>query len=537
MESRENQTIAAVSTAPGQGGISIIRISGPEAIEIADRIFVFGRKNIVKGQGDPSQPLQTRRKKPGKRLADQPGFTVHYGYIADRKNSGNYSVNHSINTSDNISGSVSGNLSTSLSENVSGSISGQFSDNMSLTNSFEIVDEVLVTLMRAPHSYTTEDTVEINAHGGLLVTKRILDLVFRAGAVPAEPGEFTRRAFLGGRIDLSEAEAVMEIISAENDKALHAAVSRLRGRLAGQIRTLRSRLLDESAYLEAAMDDPEHYDISDYGGTLRLHIGSVLDEIRALIDHFDEGRVMTEGIRTVILGRPNAGKSSVMNMLIGHDRAIVTDIAGTTRDILEEKLLIRSSSGNISLIITDTAGIHETDDPVEKIGIDRAMKAAGDADLILYVCDSSVPLTDDDRRILALSEHTKMIILLNKSDLPAVLTEEGLREMGIGIPVLTISAKLETGKEELADLLSDMFFRGEIAQNDQLLITNRRHYESLKRAETSLESVLEAQSAGIPEDLITIDIMEAYRQLGYILGEEIDDDLADRIFEKFCMGK
>ena len=396
----------------------------------------------------------------------------------------------------------------------------------------EVLDEVLVLLMRGPHSYTAEDTVEIDCHGGRLVMQRILDLVIKNGARPAEPGEFTKRAFLNGRIDLSQAEAVMDLIQSRNRMALKSSVSQLQGSVRQQIEKLRSQILYETAFLEAALDDPEHISLDGYSEELLKKVEVICGEIDKLLKSSESGRILKEGIKTVILGKPNAGKSSLLNVLLGEERAIVTEIEGTTRDVLEEQLQL----GDLSLLLLDTAGIRSTEDIVEQIGVDRARKQAEDADLILYVADSSRPLNESDEEILSLLEGKKSLVLLNKSDLEPVVTPEIMRER-TKHKVLLISAKEEQGIRELEEEIRSLFFQGEVDFNDEILITNARHKAALQDARASLSMVKESIQNGMPEDFYTIDLTDAYQALGRILGEEMGEDLINEIFGKFCMGK
>ena len=396
----------------------------------------------------------------------------------------------------------------------------------------EVLDEVLVLLMRGPHSYTAEDTVEVDCHGGRLVMQRILDLVIKNGARPAEPGEFTKRAFLNGRIDLSQAEAVMDLIQSRNRMALKSSVSQLQGSVRQQIEKLRSQILYETAFLEAALDDPEHISLDGYSEELLKKVEVICGEIEKLLKSSESGRILKEGIKTVILGKPNAGKSSLLNVLLGEERAIVTEIEGTTRDVLEEQLQL----GDLSLLLLDTAGIRSTEDIVEQIGVDRARKQAEDADLILYVADSSRPLNESDEEILSLLEGKKALVLLNKSDLEPVVTPEIMRER-TKHKVLLISAKEEQGIRELEEEIRSLFFQGEVDFNDEILITNARHKAALQDARASLSMVKESIQNGMPEDFYTIDLTDAYQALGRILGEEMGEDLINEIFGKFCMGK
>ena len=456
---RESDTIAAISTALSNSGIGIIRISGGEAIAVADRIFRNGKK----------------------RLSEVPSHTVHYGVIHD------------------------GDL---------------------------ILDEVLVLVMRGPHSYTGEDTVEIDCHGGVLVMKRILEAVIRYGAVPAEPGEFTKRAFLNGRMDLSQAEAVMDVICAKNEYARKSSICQLKGSVSRKVRELRGIVLYQMAYIESALDDPEHISLDGYGEELRKILNPVIDDVEQMIRTSDNGRIISEGIRTVILGKPNAGKSSLMNVLVGEERAIVTDIAGTTRDMLEEQIRL----GDVYLQLIDTAGIRETADIIEQIGVSRAKEAAEEADLIIYVVDGACMLDENDEKIMDMIRNRRAIILLNKTDLDLVVGKEYLEEK-TGHPVIAVSAREETGIEELEKMVSDLFLQGKIDFNDEVVITNVRHKRALENTRDSLKMVIKGIEEGVPEDFLTIDLMEAYEKLGLIIGESVEEDLVDEIFGKFCMGK
>lgn len=395
-----------------------------------------------------------------------------------------------------------------------------------------MVDEVLVMIMKGPGTYTGEDTVEINCHGGVLTMKKVLETVIKYGARPAEPGEFTKRAFLNGKLDLSQAEAVMDVISAKSEYALKSSLSQLKGSVQRSIKGIREKLIYHIAYIESALDDPEHISVDGYGEDLEMDIRPIRREIEHLLRTSDEGKMIHEGIKTVILGKPNAGKSSLLNLLVGEEKAIVTDIAGTTRDILEEHIMLHG----ISLKMIDTAGIRDTEDTVEKIGVDRAKASAQDADLILYVVDASVPLDENDKGIIQLLKDKKAIVLLNKSDLDPVVHEAVLKEM-LDAPVLWISAKEETGITELEETIKSLFFTGEINFNDEVYITNIRHKTALTEANNSLQLVLDSIEMGMPEDFYTIDLMSAYESLGRIIGESVEDDLVNEIFSKFCTGK
>lgn len=454
-------TIAAVATAMAPSGIGIVRISGPEAVAVADRIY--------------------RGTKRTKRLSEQPSHTIHYGYIADGE---------------------------------------------------ETVDEVLVMLMLGPRSYTGEDTVEIDCHGGVLAVKRVLETAVKYGARPAEPGEFTKRAFLNGRIDLSQAEAVMDVIAAKNEYALRSSLGQLKGAVRERIQEIRSALLYEVAFIEYALDDPEHISTEGYGDRLEAVVREQRKKIERLLATADEGKMMQEGIKTVIVGKPNAGKSSLLNLLIGEEKAIVTDIAGTTRDVLEETVNLRG----ITLRLLDTAGIREAADKVERIGIERAKEHARDADLILYVADSSVPLDENDAEILSMIYGRKAIILLNKNDLNAAVSEEELRDRTDTL-VLSVSAKEGEGIDALEEAIEELFFSGALTFNDEVYITNVRHKRLLEEAAESLEQVQESISLGMPEDFFSIDLMNAYESLGAIVGESVGEELVNEIFGKFCTGK
>jgi len=456
----KTDTIAAVSTAMTDAGISIVRVSGEDAIAVVDKIY--------KGKKE-------------KKISEQKTHTIHYGYIVDGE---------------------------------------------------ETIDEVLVMLMRGPHSYTGEDTVEINCHGGVYVTKRILETVLKYGARPADPGEFTKRAFLNGKMDLSQAEAVIDVIHSQNEYALQSSVNQLRGSVQKVIRQIREKILYHTAFIETALDDPEHISVDGYGETLEKVVDELLVKMERLIDTADDGRIMREGINTVIVGKPNAGKSSLLNVLLGEDRAIVTNIAGTTRDVLEEHIQLRG----ISLNIMDTAGIRNTEDVVEKIGVDKARSYAEEADLIIYVVDASVPLDDNDIEIIHMIQNKKAVILLNKSDLSTVINKKELK-VWINKPMIEISTKEETGIHELEETLEHMFYKGEISFNNEVYITNVRHKAALQDAYASLEKVKESIENQMPEDFFTIDLMDAYESLGSITGETVGEDLVNEIFSKFCMGK
>ena len=399
----------------------------------------------------------------------------------------------------------------------------------------EILDEVMAAVMKAPNSYTKEDTVEINCHGGVLIVQKVLETVLRNGARLAEPGEFTKRAFLNGRIDLAKAEAVMDIIHSRNEFALKSSMKQLKGSISDCIRQMREEILYEIAFIESALDDPEHISTEGYPEKLLPKIGDLLLRCNKLIDSADDGKVLKEGINTVIVGKPNAGKSSLMNLLVGEEKAIVTEVAGTTRDVLEESIRLHG----IGLNIIDTAGIRSTEDVVEKIGVERALKIASDADLILYVVDSSVALDESDEEILDLIRGKKCIVLLNKTDLVPVVEEEELRKKlrDAEISVIRTSTRDNTGIEEFENTIKEMFFSGALSMNEEVIITNMRHKQALEEARDSLLMVKKSLEDEMPEDFYSIDLMSAYASLGYIIGEEVGEYLVNEIFSKFCMGK
>jgi len=457
-----NETIAAISTSPmGNGGIGIVRISGSQAVEIADKLFVS--------------------KKSDKKLADVASHTVHFGNI--------------------------------IFEN-------------------EIIDEVLVIVMKAPNTYTKEDIVEIDCHGGIFVMKKILSAVIESGARPADPGEFTKRAFLNGRIDLSQAEAVIDVINSETEYALKSSVSQLNGILFSKIKEIRERILDNIAFIEAALDDPEHISLDNFVDELTENVDNCVDNLQKLCITSDNGRIIKDGVKTVILGKTNAGKSSLLNLLAREERAIVTEIEGTTRDILEEHINI----DGLLLNLIDTAGIRNTQDIVEKIGVSKAKEYAKDADLIIYVVDASRNLDENDKEILELIKEKKVIVLLNKIDIDTVIDGDQMKEF-IQCPIISISAKLQIGIDVLGKTIKDMFFDGEVNFNDEIYITNLRQKNLLNEAVKSLILVKGSIEMGMPEDFFTIDLMNAYEQLGKVIGEAVEEDLVNQIFSKFCMGK
>ena len=454
-------TIAAIATSTmSSGGISVIRLSGEDAIKIANKIF-----KSVKGI----------------KLTDVASHTVHYGHIVSNE---------------------------------------------------KVIDEVLVIVMRAPNTYTREDVVEIDCHGGIHVTRKVLEACIDAGASPAQPGEFTKRAFLNGRIDLSQAEAVIDVINSKNDYALKSSVNQLDGVLSRKIRKIREIIINHVAYIEAALDDPEHISLDNYVDNVKNDVDNCVNIVDNLVKNAENGRIMRDGINTVILGKTNAGKSSLLNALAKEERAIVTDIEGTTRDALEEQINI----GGITLNLIDTAGIRKTEDIVENIGVEKAKKIALNADLIIYVVDGSRPLDNNDTEIMELIKEKKVIVLLNKSDIGQIVSKNDLNCLSC-YDIISISAKEETGLDKLEDSIKNLFFTGNITSNEEIYITNARHKSLLKEALNSLKLVSEGIDNGVSEDFLTIDLMNGYEKLGLIIGEAVEDDLADQIFSKFCMGK
>ena len=419
-----------------------------------------------------------------KKLSEEKSHTVHYGYIVD-------------DTKEN-----------------------------------KIIDEVMVLIMRAPNTYTREDTVEIDCHGGVLVMQKILDTVVCHGARPAEPGEFTKRAFLNGRIDLTQAESVMDVISSKNEFALKSSISQLQGSLQKEIKELREKIIYEIAFIESALDDPEHINIDGYGQKLKTVAEECKERIEHLLDTADNGKILKEGIDTVIVGKPNAGKSSLMNVLLKKERAIVTDIAGTTRDVLEEQMNLNG----ITLNIIDTAGIRDTEDIVEKIGVDKAKDYLVNADLIIYVVDSSTPLDENDGKIMEMIKDRTALVLLNKSDLDTVTTEEMIASH-LDQKIIKVSMKENQGVDELENAIKELFFHGKVELNDEVYITNARHKAALSNAKDSLNMVLDSIAMEMPEDFYSIDLMNTYEELGNILGESLGEDLVNEIFSKFCTGK
>ena len=454
-------TIVAIATGMGNSGIGIIRISGDEAISIADKIFVANNSS--------------------KKLSTMESYTAAYGLISYEN---------------------------------------------------EIYDEAIALVMKAPKSYTTEDVVEFDCHGGIIILKRIVELIISLGARIAEPGEFTKRAFLNGRIDMSQAESIMDLIHSKNEMAVKSSINHLRGSLKNEIMTIREKLLYNIAYIESALDDPENYSLDGYSDKLRNDVDNMLISIKNLLKTSENGRIITEGIKTVIVGKPNAGKSSVLNMLLGEERAIVTDIEGTTRDTLEECI----NMDGITLNIVDTAGIRDTNDIVEKIGVDKAIDTIDEADLILYIVDGSTCLNENDEKIIDSIKGKTVITLINKNDLEKNVDTLWITSR-LDTDLVYISAKNHTGKKELSDLIKSKFLSNDISYNDELYITNLRHKNLLSDCIEALEKVIESIDMQMGEDFFTIDMMQAYSSLGKIIGEELEDDIVNKIFEEFCMGK
>lgn len=459
----EFDTIAAISTPPGEGAISIVRLSGDQAVQLADKVYQSGNK----------------------RLSEVPSHTIHYGHIVDPKSN-------------------------------------------------QLVDEVMVSVMRAPKTFTREDVVEINCHGGIVVVNQILQLLLREGARLAEPGEFTKRAFLNGRVDLSQAEAVMDLIRAKTDKAMGLALNQLDGNLSALIRSLRQEILETLAQVEVNIDYPEYDDVEELTTKLLLEKAQMIQQrIQALLATSKQGKVLREGLSTAIIGRPNVGKSSLLNLLLREEKAIVTDIAGTTRDVIEEYVNVRG----VPLKLIDTAGIRETEDVVERIGVERSRKALAEADLILFVLNQSEPLTAEDEQLLEATSGLKRIILLNKTDLPAQLEQEKLKKLIENEPVFSISVAKNDGLDRLESAISDLFFSGETGERDATYVSNTRHIALLEKASLSLEEVIAGIDAGMPVDLVQIDMTRCWDYLGEVVGDSVQDELITQLFSQFCLGK
>lgn len=456
----KSETIAAIATPAHNSGIGIIRISGNEAIYIADKIF----KSVKE-----------------KKLVNQKTHTMHYGHIMEGKT---------------------------------------------------IIDEVLISVMKAPNTFTREDVVEINCHGGAIVLRKVLELVISNGASLAEPGEFTKRAFLNGRIDLSQAEAVIDIINAKTEMALKSHVNQLDGFISKKVIEIREEIIQLIAHIEANIDYPE-YDIDELEDTNIINtINKIIVETMKLLKSADNGKIISEGIKTVIVGKPNVGKSSLLNAVLREQRAIVTEVAGTTRDTLEEFVNVNG----ISLNIIDTAGIRETNDIVESIGVEKSIKNVKDADLILFVMDASQRIDEEDLEIVRLMEGKQIITILNKIDLDVKTSLEDVKKLIKG-EIIDISAKENVGIDKLEKCLVDMFFHGDINYNDDVYITNVRHKNALEKGIESLELVNKSIKIGMPEDCYSIDLKNAYEYLGEILGESVSDDVINQIFSRFCLGK
>lgn len=467
----EEKTIVGIASAAG-GGIGIIRVSGSESMKIVDSIFHPGKFNNEENEALIDKSY----------LQQQKSHTIHYGFIIDGNN--------------------------------------------------EVVDEVMVSVMKAPATYTREDVVEINCHGGNYILQRVMQLLLEKGAFLAEPGEFTKRALLNGRIDLSQAEAVMKMISSKNEFALQSAVKQLEGSVSKYIQQIREQILYEMGRIESALDDPEHYDLTGYSDELFDKTEQQIVSLQRLLDRFENGRMKSEGINTVIVGKPNAGKSSLMNILLDEDRAIVTDIAGTTRDALQESVRL----GGLMLNLIDTAGIHNTEDTVEKIGVDRAKQYIEQADFILFVVDGSEEWSDEDEQIIPLIAQKKGVILLNKADLKAKVSEQLLKDK-LSWDTIAFSNETKQGLQQLEQYITDKFERGDLQFNDQICLTSIRHKNAVMQAVNALHRVEQSIKDGMPEDFFTIDLMEAYQQLGLINGDTATEDLVNKIFEEFCMGK
>jgi len=460
---QEFDTIAAISTPPGEGAISIVRLSGEKAIAIADRIFQAGTKT----------------------LAQVPSHTIHYGHIVDPE------------------------------EN-------------------RLMDEVMLSVMKKPRTFTREDVVEINCHGGIVVVNQLLQLVLRQGARLAEPGEFTKRAFLNGRVDLSQAEAVMDLIRAKTDKAMNLAVNQLDGNLSHLIRTLRQEILETLAQVEVNIDYPEYDDVEELTTRLLLEKATMVKgQIQALLATAQQGKILREGLSTAIIGRPNVGKSSLLNHLLREEKAIVTDIAGTTRDVIEEYVNVRG----VPLKLIDTAGIRETEDVVEKIGVERSRKALAEAELILLVLNQSEGLTQEDKQLLELTAGSRRIILLNKTDLEPKLAPAELVQYAADEPIFSVSVLTNEGLDQLEQAIADLFFGGKTTDKDASYLSNTRHIALLENAVQSLSEVIQGIEAGMPVDLVQIDMTRCWDYLGEVVGDSVQDELITQLFSQFCLGK
>ncbi len=462
MKALNEDTITAISTPLGAAGLGIVRMSGPQAIDIGDKIF---------------------RAKNKKKLQQADNYTVHYGYIVD-------------------------------------------------PDTEKKIDEVLVIIMKRPHSFTGEDIVEFDCHGGMVPLKRVLDLLIDNGARMAEPGEFSRRAFLNGKLDLAQAESIIEVINSKTEKGLDIAMNHLTGKLSSKINALKNRVLKLLAHLEAAIDFPEDEIEGFKVSELEKRIQRIRNSIQELLATSREGKIYQEGIKTVIVGKPNVGKSSLLNTLLEEKRAIVTDIPGTTRDVIEEYINLEG----IPLKIIDTAGIRETEDMVEKIGVERTRDFLKEADLVLMMLDVSQGITKDDLRVYNLIKGKPVIVVVNKTDLPPALSEEKVKKHFPEHLLLWISIKEEKGLENLKEaIVSEVFNTG--VESEQVLITRSRHEEALKEALKASNRVYNSYKQGLPYDFLTIDLKECFNKLGEITGETVDEDIIDRIFSDFCLGK
>ncbi|PTO37736.1 tRNA uridine-5-carboxymethylaminomethyl(34) synthesis GTPase MnmE [Enterococcus mundtii] len=459
----EFDTIAAISTPPGEGAISIVRLSGDQALTIASKVYQSGNKQLL----------------------DVPSHTIHYGHIVDPK-------------------------------------------------SEQLVDEVMVSVMRTPRTFTREDVVEINCHGGIVVVNQILQLLLREGARLAEPGEFTKRAFLNGRVDLSQAEAVMDLIRAKTDKAMGVALNQLDGNLSALIRSLRQEILETLAQVEVNIDYPEYDDVEELTTKLLLEKAQMIQQrIEVLLATSQQGKVLREGLSTAIIGRPNVGKSSLLNHLLREEKAIVTDIAGTTRDVIEEYVNVRG----VPLKLIDTAGIRETEDIVEQIGVARSRKALAESELILLVLNQSEPLTIEDEQLLEATKGLKRIILLNKTDLPKQLEEDKLLSLIEDEPVFAVSVANNEGLDRLETAISELFFSGQTGERDATYVSNTRHIALLEKAAISLQEVIAGIDAGMPVDLVQMDMTRCWDYLGEVVGDSVQDELITQLFSQFCLGK
>ncbi|AXC55096.1 tRNA uridine-5-carboxymethylaminomethyl(34) synthesis GTPase MnmE [Bacillus subtilis] len=457
-------TIAAISTPMGEGAIAIVRLSGPEAIQIADRIY--------KGPK-------------GKTLSSVESHTIHYGHIVDR-------------TSDRV------------------------------------VEEVMVSVLKAPRTFTREDVIEINCHGGIVTVNQVLQLALREGARLAEPGEFTKRAFLNGRIDLSQAEAVMDLIRAKTDRAMNVAMNQMEGRLSALVRRLRSEILETLAHVEVNIDYPEYDDVEEMTHQILVEKATaVKKEIEALLRTSEQGKILREGLSTVIIGRPNVGKSSLLNSLVHEAKAIVTDIPGTTRDVIEEYVNVRG----VPLRLVDTAGIRETEDIVERIGVERSRQVLKEADLILLVLNYSEELSEEDVKLFEAVEGMDVIVILNKTDLEAKIDTERVRELANGRPVVTTSLLKEEGINDLEEAIQSLFYTGAIESGDLTYVSNTRHISILQQAKRTIEDALSGIEQDVPIDMVQIDLTRCWELLGEIIGDSVHESLIDQLFSQFCLGK